>query len=139
MNKYNNSLEILQALVDRKFSSKEEFIGIIATAIYSRDVFVKNDDAAKFIRIVFGLSFLDYVIKSRTLLCARLTRNLVSMSDKDLYDTAHKVSDYFKTDRYIIDYNIKLHTFNKINKKNKNNASRDVGTWINALLKRDKK
>lgn len=139
MNKYNNSLDILQALVYKKPSSKEGFIGLITMLIYSREIFVKNEDAAKFVKEVFGLNFLDYVIKSRTLLCARLTRSLVSMNDKDFKDYANKVSIYFNTDKFIIEYNESMHSLNKMNIKNKHNASRDVGTWISALLKKDKK
>lgn len=139
MNKYNNSLEILQALVYKKSSSREAFIGLITIVIYSREIFVKNEDAAKFVKNVFGLSFLDYVVKSRTLLCARLTRNLVNMSDRDIKESIYKASEYFKTDKFIIEYNENSHTFNKNNLKNKHNANRDVGTWISALLKKDKK
>lgn len=139
MHKNNNCLEILQALVNKKFSSREGFIGLITLVIYSREIFVKNEDAAKFVKTVFGLSFLDYVIKSRTLLCARLTRNLVSMSDKDIKESVYKASEYFKTDKFIIMYNESLHLLNEKSFKNRRTANRDVSTWISALLKKDKK
>ena len=79
------------------------------------------------------------MIKSRTLLCARLTRNLVGMSDKAIKETIFKTSAYFKAERYIIDYNENLYALNKDSTKNKQNANRDVGTWISAFLKKDKK
>ncbi|ELQ6274729.1 hypothetical protein G9X52_00910 [Cronobacter sakazakii] len=139
MNNKNKNLTILEPLIFKKFSSKENFIGLITIVIYSREIFLKNEDAAHFIKQVFGITFLDYVIKSRTLLCARLTRNIVNMNDKDIKDAIYKASYYFKTEEYIMEYNNKLNTFNKNGKKSKNNASRDVGTWINALLKKDKK
>ena len=139
MNKYNNSLEILQALIYKKPSSREGFIGLITIVIYSREIFVKNEDAAKFVKNVFGITFLEYVVKSRTLLCAKLTRTLVNMSDRDIKESIYKVSEYFKTDKFIIEYNNSLHTFNKNSFKKKHNANRDVSTWISALLKKDKK
>ncbi|EJP8300948.1 hypothetical protein NZA78_004945 [Escherichia coli] len=137
MNKNSNNLELLQTLVYKKPSSKEAFIGLITIAIYSREIFVKNEDAAEFVKNVFGLSFLDYVIKSRTLLCARLTRNLVNMSERDIKECIYKASEYFKTDKFIIGHNENSLTFKKSNVKR--NANRDVGTWINALLKKDRK
>lgn len=139
MNKYNNSPEILQALVYKKPLSKEEFIGLITIVIYSKDIFVKNEDVANFVKNIFGLSFLDYVIKSRTLLCARLARNLVSMNDAEIKNATSKVTLYFKTKEFIIQSDEDLSKNKKVLSTQKHNANRDVSTWINALLKKDKK
>ncbi|HDR2474539.1 hypothetical protein ABG794_17865 [Enterobacter soli] len=139
MNKFNNSVEMLHELVFKKPSSREGFIGLITMVIYSKDIFVKNEDVAMFVKNVFGISFLDYVIRSRTLLCARVTRSLVSMSEDDIKESASKVSIYFGSDKYISQYNEMFIKHNKNIIKNKSNANRDVGTWISALLKKDKK
>lgn len=136
MNNYNNDLEIIKALVNKRISSKEEFIGLLTIAIYSKEIFVKNEDASKFIKEIFDLSFLDYVVRSRTLLCARLSRRLVMMDKKEMKKSVSLVAHYFSTNQYVHFWDPD-DIFSYKNKRS--DANKDVNTWIKALLRKDKK
>ncbi|HEM5120260.1 TPA: hypothetical protein U1629_001185 [Streptococcus suis] len=52
-------------------------IGIVSELILSKVIFQKNDEIRKFIKEVFNLELKDYLYKSRTLLVARLTREIL--------------------------------------------------------------
>lgn len=136
MNNYNNDLEVIKALVNKRISSKEEFIGLLTIAIYSKEIFVKNEDAGKFVKEIFDLNFLEYVVRSRTLLCARLSRRLVKMDKKEMKKCVSLVAHYFSTNQYI-------HFWDPDDifsyKSKRSDANKDVNTWIKALLRKDKK
>ncbi|HEM3480986.1 hypothetical protein ACS6Y5_04710 [Streptococcus suis] len=72
-------------------------IGIVSELILSKVIFQKNDEIRKFIKEVFNLELKDYLYKSRTLLVARLTREILKqeLSSKQtrlIYDfIEHKI------------------------------------------------
>ena len=53
-----------------------KLIGIVSELVLSKEIFKNNIDIEDFIVNVFNLRFKDYLYKSRTLLVARLTREI---------------------------------------------------------------
>lgn len=134
MNKNTIDKNILKSLIYKKFNSKQELIGLITIALYSKEIFPKNSDAHIFINEVFNISYLDYVVRSRTLLCARLSRSLVAMDENKLEKIAKKLSTFFSINYSISKENQVVNT----NKGYKGNANQDVDKWIQGLLGKNK-
>ena len=55
-----------------------KLIGIVSELVLSKEIFKNNIDIEDFIVNVFNLRFKDYLYKSRTLLVARLTREILN-------------------------------------------------------------
>lgn len=130
---------ILRALTYQKINSKQELIGAITLVLYSKDIFPRNIDAYNFINNVFNVNYLDYVIRSRTLLCARLTRNLVEMNEKQVDKTIKELSLFF------LEYMAELKEEHDVYEKNerkgikyKINNEKDLDKWIRGILGKNK-
>lgn len=54
-----------------------KLVGIVCELVLSKEIFKNNTDIEAFIIGVFNLKFKDYLYKSRTLLVARLTREIL--------------------------------------------------------------
>ena len=54
-----------------------KLVGIVCELVLSKEIFKNNTDIEDFIIGVFNLKFKDYLYKSRTLLVARLTREIL--------------------------------------------------------------
>lgn len=61
--------------------NKVELMGIMGILIISKDLIRKNIDVGNFVKDVMGVNFPEYVIKSRTLISARVNRILVDIED----------------------------------------------------------
>lgn len=134
MNKNTIDKNILRSLIYKKFNSKQELIGVVTIVLYSKEIFPKNSDAHIFINEVFNISYLDYVVRSRTLLCARLSRSLVAMDENTLEKVAKKLSTFFSINYSISKENQEVNT----KKGYKGNANQDVDKWIQGLLGKNK-
>lgn len=68
-----------------KTVSKYKIIGIVSQLLLSRKVFPANLDIAEFLKDVFSLEFKDYLFKSRTLLIARIIRQIDAIENDNVY------------------------------------------------------
>ena len=59
-------------------TNKIELMGILGVLIIKKDFLKKNSDVGDFIEYTMGVKFPEYVIKSRTLMSARINRNLIN-------------------------------------------------------------
>lgn len=115
--------------------TKEEMIGILTLAIYSREIFPSNAEVSKFIKHVFLIEYLPYVINSRTLLCARLMRVISSYDETQIMKTNKNIKFYFNhPDSAFFNSLILKNNKNKL----KSNANSDVSKWISGLLGKKK-
>ena len=62
--------------------SKVELMGVMGIIIISKDVIRKNADVGEFVKYTTKIKFPEYVIKSRTLMSARINRILVNIEDE---------------------------------------------------------
>ena len=82
---------------------KYKIIGIVSELLLSKQIFLKNADIEEFLREVFGLKFKTYLFKSRTMVVARVTKEIIAM-EKDneyknkLYKFVQKKIDELKDD-----------------------------------------
>ena len=61
--------------------SKVELMEVMGIIIISKDVIKRNTDVGEFIEYVMKIKFPEYVIKSRTLMSARINRILINIED----------------------------------------------------------
>jgi hypothetical protein len=124
MNKIDNSntLKILNPLLNKLSNTSlclSDLLGIICYIIYSKDIFPKNRDLMPFLNKVFNISFLEYVINSRTLIVARITKYVYLMDEKESVNIPLKIIEYFKAQQVANP---------KQNKKR--NANDKLETWL---------
>lgn len=64
---------------------KYKVIGIIAELLLSKKIFNKNSDIESFLEKTFNLYFKTYLYKSRTLLVARVIREIIAIENENTY------------------------------------------------------
>lgn len=99
-----------------------DLLGIICFIIYSKDIFPKNKDIIPFLDEVFNIKFLKYVISSRTLIVARVSKHVNVMNINEKKSIPNKIIKYFK---------IQNLTISKSNRKK--NANEKLETWLKGL------
>lgn len=70
-------LVIFRNELKNKSVSRYKVIGIVSELIYSKEVFKRNEDIKDFLKKVFVIEFKEYVMKSRTLIVARVGREIL--------------------------------------------------------------
>ena len=110
--------------------SKVELMGVMGIIIISKDV-IRNTDVGEFIEYVMKIKFPEYVIKSRTLMSARINRILINIEDN---------SEIRKISRNILDYLDNIENENKSNEPEKNikkvkkeNENDKLKKWLKGL------
>lgn len=101
---------------------QSEFIGVLCGIIYSKEIFPHNKDIVPFLNIVFNKSYLQYVLNSRTLIVARISKVIMTLDENELENSRKKVIKYF-----IIERNNKFHY------QKKKNANDKLNVWLNGL------
>ena len=134
MTMIDNKTDYIINRLNYSVSTKEELIGLLTMAIYSKEIFPTNKLVKIFVEEVFLMSFLDYVYHSRTLLCARLMRTVSSYEEKDLKITNKSIRNFFS-----IYLNGRERNLNLLSKDRKGNANKDMTKWIEGILGRNKK
>ena len=64
---------------------KYKMIGIVAELLLSKKIFPKNNDIKEFILETFSIEFKDYVMKSRSMIVARISKIISVAEDERLY------------------------------------------------------
>lgn len=91
-----NSKEIKQliGLLVSATNNSTLFVGVTAKILLSKQIFKKNIDLSIFIQEIFDISFLNYVIRSRTLILARVIKHINQLNDKETTKLAIKMHNY---------------------------------------------
>jgi len=63
-----------------------KLIGITSELIFSKEIFPKNKDISIFIENVFGITYKDYIMKSRTMVVAKISRLLYNANEQSTYN-----------------------------------------------------
>lgn len=64
---------------------KYKVIGIVSELLLSKQVFPRNIDIKVFLKDIFELELKEYLFRSRTLLIARVTREIIVIEKENLY------------------------------------------------------
>ncbi|MCY8914283.1 hypothetical protein MOE47_09480 [Bacillus atrophaeus] len=102
-----------------------DIIGVSVALIYSKDIFKRNGDLKLFLKNVYNLEFLPYVTKSRTLIVARVSKELNKLTEEDLHIIKNKIISFFDDSNKNTENNVK---FSK-----KNNANTKMKKWLEGL------
>lgn len=99
-----------------------EFIGIVCSIVYSKEIFPNNKDIVPFLEEVFDIRYLQYVLNSRTLIAARLSKTLINFNEIELEERRKKMVKYF-------------YMFEKKNSNSnkKRDANDKLGVWLKGL------
>lgn len=127
-----NSKEIKQ-LIDLLVSATNNstlFVGVTAKILLSKQIFKKNIDLSIFIQEIFDISFLNYVIRSRTLILARVIKHINQLNDKETTKLAIKMHNYL-IKQGISDTNKEKE---KKVKNKKNNTLDFMDKWIFGIM-----
>lgn len=99
-------------------------IGVVTLIVYSKEAFKKNKDIEPFLEKVFNKSFLPYVFRSRTIICAKLGRELTKLNESDLKSVNINLLNYFEINK-------KNNAHGKTQEqKKKRNANDKLDTWL---------
>lgn len=64
---------------------KYKIIGIVSELLLSKKVFKANTEIESFLKQVFDLEFKTYVFRSRTLIVARVSREILAIENDGIY------------------------------------------------------
>ncbi|MPU14886.1 hypothetical protein FGL68_06730 [Acinetobacter baumannii] len=87
----NNIMQKLQ-----KCDNKMDFLGIICCTILSKQIFKKNSDIVFFLKQVFHKEYKKYVICSRTLIIARVTKYVYNCDENQQKQFRKQMILFFK-------------------------------------------
>ncbi|MED1536197.1 hypothetical protein [Bacillus pseudomycoides] len=121
----NNILLEFKKHVQLEKVNKNYTIGTVTLLIYSKETFKNNKDIISFLSDVFNESYLPYVIKSRTLVAAKLGRALANKEEESFKKIDKSILAYF--DSTILDDSKKA---KKIKKTKKKNANDKLDSWL---------
>lgn len=99
-----------------------EFIGIVCSIVYSKEIFPNNKDIVPFLEQVFDIRYLQYVLNSRTLIAARLSKTLLNVDGAELENRRKKMVKYF----YIFEKQ-------NLNSSKKRDANDKLSVWLKEL------
>lgn len=81
---YNN-LILYRNELKNKIIPKYKIIGIVTELLFSKKIFNKNQEIKDFIKNVFDVEFKDYIMKSRTMIVARISKIIISCENDAKY------------------------------------------------------
>lgn len=79
------SLIIYRNELKNKNVPKYKMIGIVTELIYSKIIFNKNKEIFNFVNSTFNYELKDYILKSRTMIIAKVSRIIIDSEDITLY------------------------------------------------------
>ena len=108
---------------------KINLMGIFGVLIIKKNILKKNSDVGEFIEVTLGKKFPEYVIKSRTLMSARVNRILLNEEDDIALENIWKnILNYLQKQEERID--LKENTYKMQKKKNENDK---IKKWLKGL------
>lgn len=111
--------------------TKESAIGLFVTILLDKDLLKSNHDVKDFVESVFSIALLPYVVRSRTLICAKICRFLVSRERKEINNYGVMARSYFE--------NIFFKEEDLQGHKKRNTALSNMDLWVSRMLKKGDK
>lgn len=104
---YTNLLLFRNELKNKSIP-KYKLVGIVVELLLSKEIFKRNSEIATFVKDVFNIDFKVYILKSRTMIVAKLCRDIHNLDNlsccrKKLYDFVDFKIEQFKKDGNIKD------------------------------------
>ncbi|BCC18521.1 TPA: hypothetical protein ACLE2C_003583 [Bacillus paranthracis] len=118
----SNKLIYYRSELKTKNIAKYKLIGITTELILNTSIFSKNEELVPFLESTYGLTYKEYIIKTRTMILARTARDIYKMDDKE-YELARK-----KLFNFVNEY-LELSTQNKEFKA----ANNDFRKWMDGI------
>ena len=130
----DNAKEYIEILhrVQAYNTSKLEVIGAVSILIYSKDIFKKNKDINSFIVDVLQLQYPEYIMKSRTLIVAKVSRYIYLLAPEELLNISSRINTFFDIKEFseLKEIDKIKPTNKKMRKKNENDK---LDTWLKGL------
>lgn len=102
-----------------------DIIGLNVAILYSKELFKRNSDISEFLNEVYNINFLPYVMRSRTLIVARITRELNNKTPDELNQIRKKLVKFLNPESDV---------FTKSKTKNsKQNSNEKLKKWLEGL------
>lgn len=79
------SLILYRNELKNKNIPKYKMIGIATELIYSKSIFNQNKEIFNFVKTVFNYELKDYILKSRTMIVAKVSRIIVNSENINIY------------------------------------------------------
>jgi hypothetical protein len=121
-NEYDKKLGIINNRLNKlnkDGQDKADIIALLAIIIYEKDIFLKNKDIKEFITKVFNITYLDYVIESRTSIFSRISKDVYSMNENKIQEVMISLMNFFNIEK------------SKSKKKKNENDKLDI--WLKRL------
>ena len=105
-----------------------ELMGIMGMIIISKDILKRNSEVKELIEKALGLTFPEYVIRSRTLMSARVNRFLVGIdNESEIKKYQKKILNYLES---LEDPKVPEKVVRKAKKENENDK---LKKWLKGL------
>lgn len=92
-----NKLIIYRNELKNKNISKYKLIGITSEIILSKEIFKYNKDISPFLFSIFNINFKNYVMKSRTLIIAKVIRLIYLLEDSEVNTCSKQLYTFTNT------------------------------------------
>lgn len=125
-----NLYEIMDVLNSHRIS-KPSFIGSVACLVLDKQIFRSNSEVGEFASLILEVELPKYILRSRTILLARLCRELDLKDKKSIQYFQRRVLFFIKN----IVNNDDSENIQSSNKKN--DSLSNMSKWITGILKKD--
>lgn len=120
----NQTVEYFLSKLTQKDVDFIDIIGLNVAILYSKEMFKRNKDISQFLNEVYNIDFRPYVMKSRTLIVARITRELNNKNQDELNEIRIKLINYLNPDSSIA---------KSKSKSTKQNSNEKLKKWLEGL------
>lgn len=125
----NKHIDYFHGYLSKKDLNVVDLIGAITVLIITKDILKKNSEVKEFIKCVLNVNFPEYVVKSRTLMAARVGRLLIELDAGQILRIAENVIEYLG--KVSIEKNQDKELKPKRNKKK--NENEKLEKWLKGL------
>lgn len=125
----NTSSEVFKKMNNNRSKSNvdtSELIGLNSLLIYSKDIFTKNEEVDEYIKKVFDINFLPYVVRSRTLIFARISKEIFHYDEEQRSSIMENMIQYFQDD-------LSTNTSDGNGHAKRKNANENMKKWMRGL------
>lgn len=124
--KSNDNKQIINQRLDQSKNNLIDLLGILVAIIVGKEYFKRNSEVGLFIEEILGVTFPEYVIRSRTLMAARACRLVINYEEKETEKIIYKINLKLKE----IMSEEEKSTVSPIKKNKKKNENDKLEKWL---------
>lgn len=102
--------------------ARYKIIGITTELLLDTKLFRKNEDLVPFLEKIYKISFKGYIIKSRTMIVARTSREIRKLDEKEYESLRKRIFDFLTN---YLEF--------EVQNKNFKNGKRDFTKWMDGI------